>query len=81
MSNKINSNSGNINEQIVCINDTESFHITENNIYNILNIYKSHNNVQIFLIEDDGGYLNGYESTRFISRDIHRDNLLNDILN
>jgi len=81
MPSKINSNSDNINEQIVCINDSESFHITENNVYNILNIYKSHNNVQIFLIEDDGGYLNGYESTRFISRYIYRDNLLNDILN
>lgn len=69
----------NIERHIICIDDKHTVNITEYNTYHIIDIYISDNN-KIFLIEDDDGFLSGYESTRFIGKSAHRNSILDSIL-
>lgn len=65
--------------EMICIDDTLTSYITLNNTYNIIDIYSADNKI-ILLIEDDEGYLNGYDSIRFINKMVYRDNILDNIL-
>jgi len=66
-------------DNVICINDQKTIHITKDNCYAVLNIYKSKNRYY-FQVIDDGEYINSYEATRFISFQKNRDKLLLEIL-
>ena len=67
-------------DNVICVNDKRTIHITKDNCYPVLNIYKSKNRYYFQLV-DDGEYINSYEANRFISLNKNRDQLLDEIIN
>lgn len=49
-------------EKIVCIDNKKTLYLSEDKIYRVIYMYGEY--VQI---EDDGGYINGFETERFRS--------------
>lgn len=62
-------------ERIICIDNTKTLYLSKNKIYRVLYMCGSY-----IQIEDDGGYINGFESKRFKSLAEKRDEIISYIL-
>ena len=67
-----------IGDIVICVNDEETFHLTKNKRYEVLNIHESITGILVQLL-DDCNEIYSFEKPRFISLEQYREQQLEEI--